>query len=222
MPTLLAVDSAGTAWVRAGDATLSVSPGVLPRVFGLFEGQRVYDTQSIVVAAAPVAPDLDAMHFELDDSEVVDVPVANAAAGEGPQASLNLFSMGGHEKDGRNKPFSLAHLTEGLHTLTISARYTGDVAVTRPLHFDYHNNSASLVSWAADIKPIFTSRCTVCHVTGPGRDLTTFLQHLSNAYSCESRISCINVFPFSRAYSITFNMVKIPRLREVSVGSKAP
>jgi hypothetical protein len=174
VPTLLAVDSAGTAWVRAGEATLGVSPGVLPRIFGLFEGVRVYDTQAVIVAAAPAAPELLSMHFALDNGEQAEVLVANATPGEGPQASLQLFSMGGLQSTGEAKAFSLANLTPGLHTLTVSARYQNDLTVSRPLHFDYRNTAATVVGWAADIKPIFDSRCASCHVTGPGRDLSTF------------------------------------------------
>lgn len=181
VPSLLAVDAAGTAWVQAGEATLGVSPGVLPRVFGLFEGVRVYDTQAVVVAAVPAAPELVSMHFALDDGQEVEVPVESARPGEGPQAALLLFSMGGLEKDGRDKAFSLADLEQGLHALTVTARYQGEVAVGRPLHFDYRNASASLVGWAADMKPIFDSRCSACHVTGPGRDLSTFEKWQENA-----------------------------------------
>jgi hypothetical protein len=173
VPTLLAVDPAGTAWVRAGEATLGVSPGVLPRIFGLFEGVRVYDTQASIVAAVPGSPELLSMHFAFDDGEQVEVPVTSAAPGEGPQAALQLFSMGGRQSNGEPKAFSLADLLPGLHTLTVTARYANDVSVSRPLHFDYRNTVATLVGWEADMKPIFQSRCAACHVTGPGFDLST-------------------------------------------------
>jgi hypothetical protein len=114
------------------------------------------------------------MHFALDNGEQVDVPAASAAPGEGPQAALLLFSMGGIDKDGRAKAFNLANLEPGLHTLTVSARYQNELSVTRPLHFDYRNTTPALVGWEADKKPIFQSRCAACHVTGPGFNLSTF------------------------------------------------
>ena len=44
VPTLLAADASGAVWVRSGEVTEAVSPGLIPRIEGLFQNERLYGT----------------------------------------------------------------------------------------------------------------------------------------------------------------------------------
>ena len=76
---------------------------------------------------------------------------------------------------GREKSFSLAGLENGMHTLTITARFA-DKETSRKLHFDFRSGNSAVLSFAKDIQPIFEARCAKCHQTGPAHELETYEQ----------------------------------------------
>ena len=136
--TLLGVDAAGSAWVRVGTQTLSIAPNVAPRLRGLFQGARVFDSQLVLQAAVPTADSIDSLTWDLDGVVVHPVDLMKGVAGSGPTAGQTFHSLGGAELSGVLKPVSLATLTDGWHTLTLSAT-TGEATAYRKVHFDKQN-----------------------------------------------------------------------------------
>lgn len=174
VPTLLAADASGAAWVRVGQTTQAVSPGITPRLEGLFQNERLYGTEASIAALIPMGSGIESVFFKVDDGVEKEVTLADALPGEGPLASTLSFSMGGREPGGAVRPYSFIAVPDGPHTVTATARYAGGVLAPRVLHFQLVSGATGTVAWAADIKPIFEARCAKCHTDGPGRDLTTF------------------------------------------------
>jgi hypothetical protein len=170
---LLAVDATGAAWINGDGKTSLISAGVVARVEGMFQNVRVYSSDVVVKASVPGSSEPTQMIFRLDDGESVLVPVAKANPGDGPAASQLYFTMGGVDAAGRDKPYSLAGLKDGMHTLTVVTRFAGS-ETTRALHFDFKGGSNVMLSYAADIAPIQSSRCAKCHTSGPGHELIDY------------------------------------------------
>lgn len=173
-PTLLAAEPTGTAWLRSGDKTLIVAPGVVPRLSGLFEGVRVYQTELLVRAQFPVASVPTSVSFVLDDGERVERKAEQALAGEGAAKTMD-FAWGGFDVAGRERAYSLVGFAPGLHTLSVEAMFP-DGPSTRLLHFEYRGGASDKLSFAVDVKPIVTARCAKCHGMGPGHPLVDFAQ----------------------------------------------
>lgn len=172
--TLLAADPSGSAWVRAGDSSYELSSSAAPRMLGLFEGARVYETDVLVRARIPLAAEPESVSFVLDDGEKVERPLIDALPGEGSVETLD-FALGGFDAAGREKSFSLAGLKDGMHTLTVTARFAKGES-SRKLHFDFRSGSTAALSFAKDIQPIYEARCSKCHAMGPAHELETYEQ----------------------------------------------
>lgn len=173
VPTLLAADATGAVWVRVGEKTAVVSPQVAARVQGLFQNARVYASVLLVNASVPVSSMPVKMTFKLDDGPDITVLAADANPGDGASASQLFFSLGGVDTAGRDKPYSLAGLMDGLHTLKVTTKFAGGESF-RLLHFDFRGGSTVQLSYATDIKPIQEARCDKCHTKGPGQKLSTY------------------------------------------------
>jgi hypothetical protein len=178
MLTLLAADASGGAWVQAGDQTLSVSSGAVPRIFGLFEGARLYQPDVQVHTQIPVTSDPSAVSFTIDDGPRVEQKVAAAQPGTGAIATLD-FALGGFDAAGHEQSYSMAGLSSGLHTLTVTAELASGPE-SRRLHFDFRSSTSSALSFAKDVKPIFEARCAKCHSHGPGHELKTYEEWVSD------------------------------------------
>ncbi len=174
VPTLLAADASGAAWVRVGAETVAVSPGITPRLQGLFQNEKLFGTEAPVVALVPASSGVEAVFFKVDDGVEREVRAADASPGDGPLATTLYFSMGGREAGGGVRPASFITLTDGAHSVTATARYPGGVLASRVLHFSLSTGASGPVGWAADIKPIHEARCAKCHTDGPGRGLSTY------------------------------------------------
>ena len=173
VPTLLAADATGAAWIRVGDKTLAVSTAVTARVQGLFQGARIYASELHVNAAVPVASKPEQMTFTLDEGPGIVVLAAAANAGDGAAASQLFFSLGGVDAAGRDKAFSLAGLMDGVHTLKVVTKFASGTS-TRLLHWEFRGGSNVQLSYATDIKPIQQARCDKCHTKGPGQEMSTY------------------------------------------------
>jgi hypothetical protein len=173
VPTLLAADATGAAWVRVAEKTIAVSPQVTARVQGLFQSARVYASELLLNASVPVSSMPEQMAFTLDDGPETVVLAADANPGDGAAASQLFFSLGGVDASGRDKPYSLAGLMDGLHTLKVVTKFAGGSS-TRLLHWDFRGGSNVQLSYATDIKPIQLSRCDKCHTKGPGQVMSTY------------------------------------------------
>lgn len=180
VPTLLAVDAAGAAWVRVGEAMLSVAAGVAPRARGLFEGAAVYDGLMLVQASLPASAPPDALTWTLDDEAPRTVALDGGVAGEGPLADVITWSLGGVQADGTPRPVALGHLGEGRHALSITAR-TGAATATRRVHFDFLGGASATSSWAASVQPLNEARCARCHSAGTEPELSTYAQWKQHA-----------------------------------------
>lgn len=178
--TLLGVDSAGSAWVRVGSRTLSISANVAPRVRGLFQGARVFDSQLVVQASLPTAQPVDTLTWDLDGVTVHPLELMRGVAGSGPTAGQTFHSLGGAEASGVLKPISFGTLDDGWHTLTVAAT-TGEATSYRRVHFEFLGAGTAAVSWEQDIKQLGLDRCSKCHATGTEPELITFAQWKTNA-----------------------------------------
>jgi hypothetical protein len=177
-PTLLAADATGGAWLQAGDKVLSVSSGAVPRIVGLFEGARLYQADVQVHAQIPVADDPSAVSFTIDDGARIERKVEAAQPGTGAIATLD-FALGGFDAAGHEQSYSMAGLSSGWHTLTVTAELTPGPQ-SRRLHFDFRSSTSSALSFAKDVKPIFEARCAKCHSHGPGHELKTYEEWVSD------------------------------------------
>jgi hypothetical protein len=171
---LLAIEPAGSAWLNHGGQTQVLSSGPLPRLLGMFEGVRVYATELAVRAQFATAQQPSAVTFQLDEREPRTQPASEGLLGEGASASVD-FAWGGFDAVGREQPYSLAGLGQGLHTLRIKATFA-DGEQERAVHFDYQGGAHSALSFAKDVMPIVSGRCAKCHEQGPGHTLITFEQ----------------------------------------------
>ncbi len=119
------------------------------------------------------------MTFQLDDGPQLVVSAAAAFPGEGAAASQLFFSMAGVDAAGRDKPYSLAGVVDGLHTLKVVTKFATQQSV-RLLHFDFRGGSNVQLSYAVDIQPIQKARCDKCHTTGPGKEMSTYDKWVEN------------------------------------------
>jgi hypothetical protein len=162
----LAADESGVAWVQLGAESVALSRGPVPRVMGLFQGMRVVE-DSLVVRAVPPPGEPPTLLFRIGGTEV---PT------QGPE-----YSLGGLEKDGTIRAFSFAVLEPGLNSLEVVARFLDGTQTTRRVHFDFQPVGPVVLGWEKDIRPIYDSRCAKCHVSGPGRQLSTYELWKENA-----------------------------------------
>ncbi len=181
VPTLLAVDAAGSAWVRVGDRTVSVAPSLPLRLTGLFQNQIVYEPEAVVQLVMPQGTALEAVSWRFDDNDARTVDVTKGQPGLPPQQNLTFHSLGGVEASGRLRFVSFAALTDGLHTLEVTARTTEGVETKRLLHFDLEASASIQVSWQRDIRPLVEARCNKCHATGTEPKLSTYDEWKANA-----------------------------------------
>jgi len=172
--TLLAADASGSVWVRTADESLALTQGPVPRVFGMFEGARVYDAEVHVRAQIVGTDPPSRVSFLLDDGEEVERAAEDGLPGEGTVATLD-YALGGFDAAGREQSYSLAGIGAGIHTLTVRAYFASGME-QRKLHFDFRSGSAQPLSFAADVQPIFDARCAKCHTSGPGHALSSYDQ----------------------------------------------
>ncbi len=181
VPTLLAVDAAGSAWVRVGDRTVSLAPTPPLRLTGLFQSQVVTEPEAVVQVVVPKETTLEALSWRFDDNDPRTVDVAKGQPGEPPRQNLVFHSLAGVEPSGRLRLVSFAALTDGLHTLEVTARTTEGVETKRLVHFDLEASALIQVSWERDLRPLVEARCTRCHATGTEPKLTNFAEWKANA-----------------------------------------
>ncbi|HEX8703450.1 MAG TPA: hypothetical protein VF815_31730 [Myxococcaceae bacterium] len=162
----LAADESGVAWVQLGADSVAVSRAPVPRVMGVFQGMRVVE-DSLVVRAVPPPGQPPTILFRIAGAEI---------ATEAPD-----YSMGGLEKDGTVRPFSFAALEPGLNSLEVVARFLDGTESSRRVHFDFQPVGPVVLGWDKDIRPIYETRCAKCHVSGPGRQLSTYELWKENA-----------------------------------------
>ncbi|MDX2014106.1 MAG: hypothetical protein SFW67_28165 [Myxococcaceae bacterium] len=188
VPTLLAVDAAGSAWVRVGAQTVSLSPGPTLRVKGLFQNQVVYEPESLVQVAVPKTTTFESMSWRFDEGEPRTVDVTKGQPGAPPQQDIIFHALQGVEPSGRPRVVSFAALSDGWHTLRITAKTSDGVEVERIVHFDLEASAAVMVSYERDIKPLSAARCDKCHSTGTQPALGTFEQWKANAASAAAAV----------------------------------
>lgn len=184
VPTLVAVDAAGVAWVRVGEKTYSVSPGPAPRLVGMFENMRVYEPELPVTGLIPAEPAPTAISWRFDDGEPHEVGLNTTAPGDGPTAGLVEFSLGGRETATKLKPISFATLEDGRHTLRLDVTWgEGEAATTasRRLHFEFRGSASAVISWERDLAALNDARCAKCHNTGTNPELKTYEQWKTHA-----------------------------------------
>lgn len=174
-PTLVAIDTAGSAWVRVGSETLSVSRNAAPRVFGLHQGAHVFDGQLVLQAALPEASAASKLEWAIDDAAPTELDLSRGEAGEGPTAGFVFHSLGGVEAGGIMRPVSLASLKDGRHVLAVTATASG-ASATRRLHFEFFGAATAAVSWEARVRPLAEARCMGCHGLGTDLELATYEQ----------------------------------------------
>jgi hypothetical protein len=179
VPTLLAVDASGAAWVRVGDQTLEVDAAPTPRLTGVFERETVYDNELLVQAALPSAP--AALRFAFDQGTAIDVPLDGALPGTGVQTGAVTWSLGGADASGKLKPLSLSALEDGAHALVVSATLADGSTSSRTLYFEYLGSATAVLSYARDIAPLSDARCAKCHATGSLPELKTYDEWKANA-----------------------------------------
>jgi hypothetical protein len=174
-PTLVAADTAGTAWVRVGSETLAVSRNAAPRVAGLYQGARVFDGQLVLQATVPADAAPEALSWAIDDGAPQEVDLTKGVEGSGPTAGLVFHSLGGVEAGGILRPVSLASLANGRHILSVTATKAG-VSATRRVHFEFLGAATATVSWETQVRALGDARCGKCHSAGVEPELTTYEQ----------------------------------------------
>ncbi|WP_224364907.1 hypothetical protein [Hyalangium versicolor] len=162
----LAADESGCAWVQLGPDSVAINRAPVARVLGLNQGARVVEDSRIIRAVPPAGGEVPTMLFRVAGAEV---------AAEAPD-----YSLGGLEKDGSLRPFSFAALDKGQHSLEVVSRFLDGSETKRVVHFDFEPVAEVEVGWEKDMLPIFQSRCAKCHVSGPGRPLSTYEQWKQN------------------------------------------
>jgi hypothetical protein len=170
-PQPLAADASGCLWLRAGEESLAVCDAGVPRVLGLFEAGRVF-LPDVALSARVAAADAPlGLSFVLDDGERIERPLEQAQ--KRADGSLE-FALGGFDASGAVQSYSFAGLPAGQHTLTVTTRREAASGV-RQLHFEMRSSESAPLSFAADIAPIFETRCAKCHKgSGPGHTLDTY------------------------------------------------
>ncbi|MCA3016153.1 MAG: hypothetical protein INH41_27535 [Myxococcaceae bacterium] len=187
-PTLLAVDAAGSAWVRAGAQTLSVSVGAPLRVEGLHEGQVLYEPEALLTVVTPGAVVLESLTWRFDEQPARTVDVRTGQPGAPPQQGLTYFPLGGVEASGRARVVSFSGLSDGWHTLHLAARSADGVERARAVRFDLEASATAAVSYERDLKPLSASRCDKCHGTGTQPALSTYAQWKANAAAAAAAV----------------------------------
>lgn len=163
----LAADESGCAWAQLGADSVAISRAPAPRVVGLNQSARVVEDGLIIRAVPPAGTDSPTILFRIGGTEQVVEP---------PE-----YSLGGLEKDGSLRPFSFASLEPGVNSLEVVARLLDGSEARRTVHFDFQPLSPIQVGFEKDIRPIYESRCAKCHVSGPGRPLSTYELWKQNA-----------------------------------------
>lgn len=176
---LLAVDAAGTAWVQADDKTMSVARTLVPRAWGMHQGERLYEAEAVVKMALPSAVTPSALSYRLDEREPQTVAIAQGQRGQTPLNTTTFYSVAGLDGAEEPKPLSFSGLSDGTHRLLLSATVDG-AELTQAVYFFFAASSAQ-VSWARDLKPLNDSRCASCHQTGTTPELRTFDDWKANA-----------------------------------------
>jgi hypothetical protein len=162
----LTADESGIAWVQLGADSVALSRGRVPRVMGLYQGMRLVE-DSLVVRAVPPAGESPTLLFRVAGT---DIPT------EAPD-----YSLGGLEKDGALRAFSFSVLEPGLNSVEVVARFLDGTESKRKVHFDFQPVGPVVLGWDKDIRPIYDTRCAKCHVSGPGRQLSTYELWKENA-----------------------------------------
>ncbi|MDY7227092.1 hypothetical protein [Hyalangium rubrum] len=162
----VAADESGSAWVQLGAETVVLSRAPVPRVLGLHQGMRVVE-DSLLVRAVPPAGQTPTLLFRIGGAEVV--------------AEAPGYSLGGLEKDGELKPYSFAALEPGKNVLELVARFLDGSESKRLVYFDFQPVGPVVLGWDKDIRPIHEARCAKCHISGPGRQLSTYELWKENA-----------------------------------------
>lgn len=163
----LAADESGCAWAQLGADSVAISRAPVPRVIGLNQSSRVVEDGLVIRAVPPAGTESPTLVFHIGGAEVIAQP---------PE-----YSLGGLEKDGSLRPFSFAALEPGMNSLEVVARLLDGSEARRTVHFDFQPLSPVQVGYAKDIRPIFEARCAKCHVSGPGRPLSTYELWKQNA-----------------------------------------
>jgi hypothetical protein len=156
----LAADESGCAWAQLGADSVAISRAPVPRVLGLNQGARVVEDGLVIRAVPPAGGEAPTMLFRIAGAEI---------AAQDPE-----YSLGGLEKDGSARPFSFAALEPGMQSLEVVARFLDGTEAKRVVHFDFQPVSPVEVGWDKDMRPIFEARCAKCHISGPGRQLSTY------------------------------------------------
>ncbi|MBL8923509.1 MAG: hypothetical protein JNJ54_31940 [Myxococcaceae bacterium] len=188
VPRLLAVDAAGSAWVRVGGSTLSIAPTPALRLTGVYQNQVIHEPEAVVELVVPQRLMLESLSWRFDDGEPRTVDVTKGRAGAPPQQALTFHTLGGLEPSGRPKFISFGVLTDGLHTLEVSARTADGVDSKRLVHFDLEASAVVQVSWQRDIRPLSQARCDKCHSTGTQPDLSSYEQWKTFAAACANAV----------------------------------
>jgi len=175
-PKLLAVDAAGSAWVRVGARTLGISFDAPPRVQGLTQGETVYDTQLSLAVTVPSTPTPTAITRAFDDNAAQTVDLSVSAAGTGLEAGLTRFGLSGLDAAGAPLPVSVTGLGDGLHTLEVTAQYADGSSARRRLSFRLAGTAQREVSFEHDIRPLAAAHCDRCHANWTSPELKTFEQ----------------------------------------------
>jgi len=162
----LAADESGVAWVQLGADSVALSRAPVARVMGVFQGMRVVE-DSLVVRAVPPPGEPPTILFRIGGAEI---------ATQAPD-----YSLGGLEKDGAPRAFSFASLEPGLNSLEVVSRFLDGTESTRRVHFDFQPVGPVVLGWDKDIRPIHEARCAKCHISGPGRQLSTYELWRENA-----------------------------------------
>lgn len=176
VPRLLAVDAAGSAWVRVADRTLAIAPSLPLRLTGLFQNQHVYEPESVLQLVLPAGTALESLSWRFDDAMPRTVDVTRGQPGPPPQQGLTFHSLAGLEPSGRLRVVSFSALADGLHTLELTARTTDGVDARRLVHFQLEAAAGVQVSWQRDIRPLSELRCNKCHSNGTQPPLGTYEQ----------------------------------------------
>ena len=163
----LAADESGCAWAQLGADSVAISRAAAPRVLGLNQNSRVVEDGLVIRAVPPAGADAPTLLFRIAGTEIAAQP---------PE-----YSLGGLEKDGTLRPFSFAVLEPGANSLEVVARFLDGSEAKRTVHFDFQPLSPVEVGFEKDMRPLFEARCAKCHVSGPGRPLSTYELWKQNA-----------------------------------------
>jgi hypothetical protein len=181
VPTLIAVDAAGWAWVRVGDQTLAINFEQTPRVVGLFQNETIYEPELVISASLPTDAPASELSWAVDDADLTTLALAQGAGGSALDLGSTLWSLAGVDASGKPKPLAFTALADGPHVLNITAKFNDERSAQRRLFFTFSGAGNGPLSWATDVRPISELRCAKCHSTGTQPDLSTFEAWQQNA-----------------------------------------